>query len=192
MLISNREDGEPCLPTEVRPICLQVMFRRIFESITLKQIQSTVKLHPHQVAFKHGYDTTTNLLTVDAAREDGVFNRIVTDYKEAYDSPVWKVLLRKLTAQGLPIMVVRLISKLMFDQMYAILIVSGAQVQKIRLIKCLFQGSLLSPILFNIYINDLLQSIYENCATEENKYPASMYADDLLYSFKKPEEAMRM
>jgi len=168
------------------------MFRRVSENIILQELQAKTKLHSHQFGFKRGYDTITNLLTVDAAREDGMINRTVTDYQEAYDSPSWRILQRKLAAKNLPIMLIRLISRLMFTQMFAILIVNGKQTRKVRLNRGLFQGSLLSPILFNIYIDDLLEEIHEKFVTMENRHPAIMYADDLLLMWKNAEDALNM
>lgn len=129
---------------------------------------------------------------MDAAREAGMMNRTVTDYQEAYDSPSWIILQRKLEAQNLPPMLIRLVSRLMFTQMYAVLIVNGKQVREVRLNKGLFQGSLLSPMLFNIYINDLLEGIHSKFATAQNRHPAIMYADDLLLMWKDPTDAMNM
>jgi len=44
----------------------------------------------------------------------------------------------------------------------------------------LFQGSLPSTMLFNIFIDDLLQGIHEEFATAENTHPAVMYANNLF------------
>jgi hypothetical protein len=191
-LISKKDDGSPCTPSEVRPISLTVMFRRIFERIILEELESIVHLHPCQFGFKKGFDTQTNILTVEAARENGTRNRIVTDYKEAYDSPRWKQIQQKLTQYGVTPILVKIITNLMFKQMFSVLIVNGAQVQAVRMNKGLFQGSLLSPILFNIFIDDLLWGLHQRFSTQINRYPALMYADDLLLLWGGVEEAIMM
>jgi len=179
-LLSKKDDGSPCLPTEVRPISLQVMSRRIFEKLVLAEIETKITLHPCQFGFKRGYDTQSDILCVEAAKEQGACNRIITDYMEAYDSPRWSLLVQKLQRYGLSPMLLKIVVNLMFREMYSVLIVNGTQLRKIRLNKGLFQGSLLSPVLFNIFIDDLLQGLYLKFTTADNMFPAVMYADDLL------------
>jgi hypothetical protein len=191
-LISKREDGAPCLPTEVRPISLTVMFRRIFERLVLTELERITVLHPSQFGFKQGSDTLTNVLTVDAAKERGVRNRTITDFATAYDSTRWRLLKEKLRKAGVGQMLLTIITNLMFKEMYSILVVNGDQVRRIRLCRGLFQGSLLSPILFNIFANDLLDGLYERFARSSNELPAVMYADDLILLWTTVEEALEL
>jgi len=73
-----------------------------------------------------------------------------------------------------------------------VLIVNGTQLKMIRLNRGLFQGSLLSLVLFNIFINDLLQGIHQKFATAGNIFSAAMYADDLLLLWRTESEALSM
>jgi len=85
------------------------MFGRIFETLVLAEIEEKITLHPFQVGFKRGYDTEWEFLSVEAAREQGACNRIITDYIEAYDSPRWSLLNQKLHRCGLPPMLLKII-----------------------------------------------------------------------------------
>jgi len=100
------------------------MFRRIFENLVLA-IEEKITLHPYQFGFKRGYDAQSNILSVEAAREQGACNRIITDYMEAYGSPRWSLLTQKLQRYGLPPMSLKIIVNLMFREMYSVLTVNG-------------------------------------------------------------------
>jgi len=41
---------------------------------------------PYQFGFERGFDTQSKIPTVEAAREQEACKRIITDYKEAYDT----------------------------------------------------------------------------------------------------------
>jgi len=69
-------------------------------------------LHSRQFGFKHGYNTQSNILSVQAAIEQDACNRIITDYMEAYDNPRWSLLVQKLQRDGLPPMLLRSLSML--------------------------------------------------------------------------------
>lgn len=191
-LISKRDDNQSPLPTEVRPISITTIFRRVFEKALLTHLGPHARLNPNQYGFRKGYDCLSNILTVESAREAGIHGRIITDFAEAYDRTVWARLQEKLESKGFPSIMRRLIWSLMFTNMYSILIVNGRQQPRIRLNRGLFQGSLLSPMLFNVYVDDLLDELYEQTATQENRRPAAMYADDLLLLWRDPQEALRM
>jgi len=109
---------------------------------------------------------------------------------EAYDGPRWSLIAQKLQRHGLAPMLIEIPTNPMFREMYSILIVNGVQLKRIRLDRGLFQGSLLSPMLFNVFLNDLLQSIHEEFFTVEKTRPAVMYADDLFLLWRIEAEAM--
>jgi len=143
-LLGQKDDGSPCLATEVRPISLQVMFRRIFEKLVLAEIETKIILHPCQFGFKRGYDTQSNILCVEAAREQGACNRIITDYMEAYDSPRWS-LLTHAAALRLAANVTQDRRQSLFREMYSVLIVNGTQLKKIRLNRGIFNAVYCHP-----------------------------------------------
>jgi len=68
------------------------MLRRIFEKLVLAEMKKSIVLLSDQFGFKRGYDTQSNIVSVEAAREEGACNRIITDCMEAYDSPRWSLL----------------------------------------------------------------------------------------------------
>jgi len=73
---------------------------------------------------------------------------------EAYDSPKWSLLNQKLQRYGLLPILLKIVVRLKVRGMYSVLIVNGTQSKKIRLNRGLFEGRLLSPVLFNIFIDE--------------------------------------
>jgi len=80
-------------------------------------MEKSIALLPYQFGFERGYDTQSDLLCVEAAREQGACNRIITDYMEAYDGLRWSLLAQKLRRRGSAPMLVRIITNLMFREM---------------------------------------------------------------------------
>jgi len=96
------------------------MFRRISEKLVLAEIEEKISLHLCQFGFNSGHDTQSNVRCVEVAREEGACNRVITDYLEAYDSPRWSLLNQKLLPYGLPPMLLKIIVRLMFREMYSV------------------------------------------------------------------------
>jgi len=111
---------------------------------------------------------------------------------EAYDGPKWSLLNQKLQRYGLLPILLKIIVRLEVRGMYSVLIVNGTQSKKIRLNRGLFEGSLLSPVLFNIFMDNLLQGIHQKFPTAGIMFPAVMYADDLLILWRTESEALAM
>ena len=116
------------------------------------------------------------------------------DLKKAYDS-VWREgLCHKLKALGVDEKMTNIISN-MYKQTYTSVIFKKKILPKIRVTKGLKQGDNLSPLLFNIYINDLPQYLASG-----NTYPVDLmgkklncllWADDLILMSETPEGLQR-
>jgi Reverse transcriptase (RNA-dependent DNA polymerase) len=166
-----------------RPISLTVMFRRLFERILLDAITKTptyactFSLHPCQAGFRHGYSTVTHAVTSnDAARlEDRTLAFI--DLKTAYDSVPIHRLLQKLADRDTDPALTSLVASL-FTQCESRIVVNGCLSPPIHLERGLLQGSILSPTLFNIFIDDLADRI--SAVAPPSPFPhALLFADDI-------------
>jgi hypothetical protein len=160
-----------------RPVALTCLFRRIFEKIILTSMVNAIDLNRGQAGFRHGFSCATQVLTAEQARHNGQNIRVFLDLKCAYDSvPIDKVIV-KLANKGVSQYLVKLVESL-FTNCATVIAVNGILTEQVMLEKGLFQGSLLSPILFDVFIDDMASAI--NC-TANNEIPACLlFADDIL------------
>ena len=160
-----------------RPISLTVLFRRIFERLILPDIVNQTKLNYGQAGFRTGFSCATQLLLAEQARCNGQIIRVFLDLKAAYDSVPINRLLVKMGKKGIPRYLIRLVESLQ-SNCYSQVAVNGGLTNPILLQRGLFQGSILSPILFDIYIDDLADELN---TTGTNALPICMlFADDIM------------
>lgn len=175
------------LITDHRPISLTVMFRRLFEKILLPDLVQTVTLNCGQAGFRTGFSCMTHILTANEAYYRGARINVFVDLKTAYDRVSIPRLLEKLTLKNLHPQLISILSSL-FLTCSSKVAVNGALSPSFLRERGLFQGSLLSPWLFNIYIDDLAVELNE---TSTNKLissesleptipPCLLFADDIL------------
>jgi hypothetical protein len=162
--------------TEFRPISLTVMFRRIFESIlhTIllrdNNCKISLKLSNNQAGFRSGYSALTHAaISNDLVYEHKNIKRVFIDLKQAYDRVDTDILINKLSQRKLPKHLIRLISSLFLNCTISIQI-NGEMTNPINMKRGLMQGTILAPLLFNIYIDDLAEKLGNN---------ALLFADDI-------------
>jgi len=132
-----------------------------------------------QAGFRSGYSTLTNVLTLHHLIEADAAQHIVfLDFASAFDRVGWPYLQQELQEQGMNPLVVQLVYQLMYRDMSYSLIVNGCESPKQPRTCGLLQGSPLSPILFNRFINCLLQSLNWN---SQPTFPSALFfADDVV------------
>jgi len=174
-----KDRKEPYTAQNSRPISLVCLFRKLFEALILPIGSSSGKM-PYsgvQAGFRSGYSTLTNVLTLHHQIEADPGSHIVfLDFDAIFDKVGWSYLKRELKAQDINPLVLRLIHQLMFRDMSFSLIVNGCPSAKQNRNCGLLQGSPLSPILFNRFINSLLQSL--NWQSRPSFPSALFFADD--------------
>ena len=166
---------------QTRPIALSNMFRRIFEGCLLSYIEEyhhqTIKLHPTQAGFRRGHSTLMHSgLSHDLHYDMPGRNsfRTFIDFRQAYDRVPLERLFYKLRQRNLPIHVLSTITSL-FAGCTTKPVINQKPHASIELHRGLFQGSILSPLLFNLFIDDLAVSL----TSSETKVSALLYADDV-------------
>jgi len=179
-----------------RPITLTCTLRRVYEKCINVHIYNMIdsQLTPNQGGFRkhsscldsverlNGQILSLNKRNLQPSKTvTGSRGLILTflDIKKAYDTVDRSLLYKKMEKMNIPIKFIRVIFTLFEDNVSNILL-NGDKSSNIYLQRGLLQGSSLSPILFNIYINDLSHELNECADTvggmNDNHY---LFADDI-------------
>ena len=112
-----------------------------------------MKLHPCQAGFRRGYSTYTQILTSDEWSRRGRPISVFLDLKAAYDTVPWYILEEKLIERQIDPCSLGLIKNLMLRPASLHLVTNHfCDPKAIFTSRGLFQGAILSPILFAIFI----------------------------------------
>jgi hypothetical protein len=145
-----------------RPISLTITLRRIFEKIILKKAlkEQWSQLHPSQAGFRHGWSTLSHILLNDElSRGKGMISAYL-DLKNAFDTVNHGYLVKILHDRKVPPHVIQLIQSLMLRNCKSSLEINGlVAASLIQRTRGLFQGSILSPFLFNLVIDTLAHDV---------------------------------
>lgn len=170
-------------PSTSRPISLTPCLRRVFESLLLQYIYADHTLNnfsPYQAGFRPGYNTTTHLWLSQASThfpDDPRLIHIFLDLEKAYDRVPIPRLLDKLLLRKTPPPLIQLIDSL-FSNCHSQMIVNQTTGPSFQRSVGLFQGSILSPWLFNVYIDDLALKI-ARIDPHPIVPPLLLFADDI-------------
>lgn len=163
-----------------RPISLTLMLRRSFERLFLFHLARSPasRLHHSQAGFRRGFSTLTQTLVADDCALRGQKYRVFYDFAQAYDTVPVSLLLSKMKSRGASDQVLALVDALFLGTSSKV-IVNGTQTESIALSRGLFQGSLLSPLLFDIFIDDLARLLNQDTLQPHLIPRALLFADDL-------------
>ena len=167
---------DPNLPKSYRPISLLCHLFKLYERLILNRIGNIVdaRIIPQQAGFRPGKSCTNQVLALTEHIEEGFENKLITglvlvDLSAAYDTVNHRKLLAKIYETTRDYQLVKIIESLQQNRQFYVTL-EGKKSRWRNQKNGLAQGSVLAPILFNIYTND--QSIPEG-----TKH--FIYADDL-------------
>ena len=146
-----------------RPISLLSVFSKIYEKLMHTRIADFLELngslHDMQYGFRQGRSCEQALLKaqnilLDSLNRNKVSLLLLIDFSKAFDMVEHSILLRKLEHYGIRGVALKWIESYLSDRMQFVS-VSGVESSAKQMKYGVPQGSILGPLLFIIYINDI-------------------------------------
>ena len=183
-IIPIHKMGKPLdFPASFQPISLTSCVSKLFECIILSRLlfflESNSILSPRQAGFRPGRSTLDQILYLSQSISDG-FNKprpgsrtilSTINFLRALDSVWHPSLFHKLISAGLRLCFARWTQSFLSDRRASV-VYQNHKSRSFRVRRGVPQGSVLGPVLFSLFINDLPASLPSSVS-------CSVYADDL-------------
>ena len=174
---------ENILKENYRPVSLLPVVSKIFEKLMQKQMKSFVEnfLSPSLCGYRKGYNTQYALLAMiekwkkNLDGKGGFAGAILMDLSKAFDTINHELLIAKLEAYGFEDSALETMYSYLSDRWQRTKVNCSFSTWK-ELFCGIPQGSVLGPILFNIYLNDLFYDLIDVCNFADD---TTLYACDI-------------
>lgn len=169
----DREDPDNYRPISILPVLSKILERHIHDHLYNYLCENNL-LYPLQSGFRKHHGTDTALIRVIDnllfnLDNDQVSGLLLVDYRKAFDMVDREILLQKLNAYGLTPVARKWFSSYLTDR-HQFIALDNVTSDSALVRHGVPQGSILGPLLFVIYINDLPLHV--------NGADLDLYADD--------------
>lgn len=193
LVVPVPKKGDLNLIKNYRPISLTESFRKLFEHCVNKYMTRTFPAnHFTQGGFRshHCVMDMVTALHQALSRKRGMHVAFL-DIRAAYDSVDRRILWKRCKERGLNDELIWILRRL-FDHNSAQLVIGGKRSEPFPILAGVLQGSVLSPALYSIFIDDLAKTLNRNCRVTIGhcKYNSTLYADDIAV-FAESKEALQ-
>jgi hypothetical protein len=199
-----KNKGPPTEAANYRPISLTITARRIYEKLVITELDDQIKLLSNtQGGFRRKRSTLhqvyawaeTNFEQHKKNDYSKKYLNVLLDFRAAYDMVdrriLWNRLKNKFNVSAS--IIARL--RALFDHNSAVLLIKGRKSEPIKCKRGLLQGSSLSPILFNFFIDDMLVEL-KNCGAIIRENGTALnnlaFADDVVLIAESTEKMQQL
>ena len=174
--------GDSDAVTNFRPISVLPVVTKVFERLIHHQLYNYLQKHnilnSTQFGFRPGLSTQDVLVSLveewrEALDQDTLVGALLLDMSKAFDTVNHSILLQKLSRYGVRRAELKWFAEYLSDRRQRVCI-RGVKSQWSEVKRGVPQGSILGPLLFIVYVNDLPQSV--------QKSSVKQYADDTTIS----------
>ena len=177
---------------DLRPISSLPSQSKIFERLVLRQMSDFVTntttgvLNQSISAYRKGHNTTTVMLAMRddiqrAMKRGEVTIAVLADFSKAFDTVSYSTILRKLHSQGFSKEYLKWVTSYLTGRRQFVQI-DDAVSNTTNVCFGVPQGSILGPVLFNLYVNDLSENLDDSISSHQ-------YADDTtIYAHCEPAD----
>jgi hypothetical protein len=186
-----KKKGDPQNVANYRPIAMTSICRRIYEKFLMVDFGNDLDalLCPEQSGFRKNRGTLEQVFALhETMIENNELCVAFLDIKAAYDTVNRDILWAKLVGYGVNIGLIENLRAL-FDHNTATLAIKGKLSSPIKCRRGLLQGSAISPVLFSLFINDLITRLNETWVWVQVRgisLNSLLYADDGAIMAKDP------
>lgn len=182
LIVPVPKKGDLNVINNYRPISLTESFRKIFEHCLTRYLTMVAgPMHFSQGGFRADHCCTDMIVSLnEVMRKNKNMHVAFLDIKAAYDSVDRIILWNRCRERGFSDEVIRILQRL-FDHNSAQVIVNGRRSQPFGIKAGLLQGSVLSPFLYSIFIDNLAEELmrHPTITVGTCKLNCTMYADDI-------------
>ena len=205
-IIAVAKKGDVSLISNNRPITLTETMRKAYERVLLPELMygiknpaNRIKLHPSQGGFRNNRSTLDQVAALQEAillRKKKLKKQPVLaflDIRAAFDT-VWRARLwRKLQDKGIPNKTLKNL-KALSDHNTSRINVNGHFSREIRHEQGVWQGTILSPLLYATFIDDLCEELTKAATWNKKGLGISsfLYADDIALIADDEEHLQRL
>jgi len=176
---------------------LSPIISKVFENCVIFLYGNYLKSNSRQFGFKENLGCTDAIYCVRSVidyfvENDTTVNICCLDISKAFDRLSHRCLLYKLLRVNVPLCVVNVLSD-WYSKLYSCVRWGGTVSEEFS-IKCgVRQGGVLSPLLFSIYVGNILNKLSKyGCTINGISYGSIMYADDVILQSSSLNELQAM
>uniref|UniRef100_A0A670IZP3 Reverse transcriptase domain-containing protein n=1 Tax=Podarcis muralis TaxID=64176 RepID=A0A670IZP3_PODMU len=201
--IIPKQDADPTQVKNYRPISLLNTDYKIFAGILAKRLKKILIkiIHKDQAGFlpgrqiKNNTRSIINIIEYLSERYDKPASLIFVDAEKAFDNVAWDFMLRNLEFMEVGQEFWNGI-KAIYTEQKAKLIINNVITEDIKISKGTRQGCPLSPLLFIVVLEVLLNAIRQNKQIKgitlgSNEYKVKAYADDVVLTVEEPIDSIK-